>query len=77
MAGSCQQICGAIELMLRCRSTEAAFVRILLRKIRRASLRVLEKCGFAIFGEDKESPDVGSEQVEEYMLKLSATEQRR
>jgi RimJ/RimL family protein N-acetyltransferase len=41
-----------------------------------ASLRVLEKCGFTIFGEDRVDLDTNGEQIEEYLLKLSATEQR-
>ncbi len=48
-----------------------------IAKHNRASLRVLEKCGFTIVGEDRDSPDASGEQVEEYILKLSATEQRR
>ena len=46
-------------------------------KHNRASLRVLEKCGFTIFGEDRVDLDAGGEQIEEYLLKLSATEQRQ
>ena len=48
-----------------------------IAKHNRASLRVLEKCGFTIVGEDRDSLDASGEQVEEYILKLSATEQRR
>jgi RimJ/RimL family protein N-acetyltransferase len=40
-------------------------------KHNRASLRVLEKCGFTILGEDRGEPDASGEQVEGYMLKLS------
>jgi RimJ/RimL family protein N-acetyltransferase len=39
-----------------------------------ASLRVLEKCGFAISGEDKVSADAPSGEVEEFILKLEANE---
>jgi RimJ/RimL family protein N-acetyltransferase len=46
-------------------------------KRNRASLRVLEKCGFTIFGEDRVDLDASGEQIEEYLLKLSAMEQRR
>jgi RimJ/RimL family protein N-acetyltransferase len=35
-----------------------------------ASLRVLEKCGFAISGEDKGLSNARGEQVEEFILKL-------
>ena len=40
-------------------------------KHNRGSLRVLEKCGFTIIGEDS------NEQVEEYVLKLHPSEPRR
>ena len=46
-------------------------------KHNRGSLRVLEKCGFTIIGEDSAEPDASGPHVEEYVLKLSATEQRR
>ena len=46
-------------------------------KHNRASLRVLEKCGFAIFSEDTVDLDTSGEQIEEYLLKLSAMEQSR
>jgi RimJ/RimL family protein N-acetyltransferase len=46
-------------------------------KHNRGSLRVLEKCGFTIIGEDSGGPDASGEQVEEYVLKLSPTEQQR
>ncbi len=46
-------------------------------KHNRASLRVLEKCGFTIFGEDRVDLDASGEQIEEYLLKVSAMEQRR
>jgi len=36
-----------------------------------ASIRVLEKCGFAICGEDKGSSNAGGEEVEEFILKLA------
>jgi len=35
-----------------------------------ASLRVLEKCGFTIAGEDKGYANARGEEIEEYMLKL-------
>jgi RimJ/RimL family protein N-acetyltransferase len=35
-----------------------------------ASIRVLEKCGFTVFGEDKGLLDASGEQVEEVILKL-------
>ena len=38
------------------------------------SRRVLEKCGFTICGEDKGGSDARGEEVEEFILKLGATE---
>lgn len=35
-----------------------------------ASLRVLEKCGFTISGEDNGSPGPGGEEVEEFLVEL-------
>ncbi len=39
-----------------------------------ASIRVLEKCGFTICGEDKGFSNAGGEEVEEFILKLGANE---
>lgn len=39
-----------------------------------ASLRVLEKCGFTISGEDKGPSNAGGDDVEEFFLTLRATE---
>jgi RimJ/RimL family protein N-acetyltransferase len=39
-----------------------------------ASIRVLEKCGFTIAGEDKVSFSADGEEVEELVMKLGATE---
>jgi RimJ/RimL family protein N-acetyltransferase len=39
-----------------------------------ASIRVLEKCGFMISGEDKGFSVTDGEEVEEFILKLSANE---
>jgi hypothetical protein len=39
--------------------------------------RVLQKCGFVNIGEGSAATDPSDEQIEEFMLKLSATEQRR
>jgi RimJ/RimL family protein N-acetyltransferase len=46
-------------------------------KHNRGSLRVLEKCGFTIVGEDSGQPDATGVPVEEYVLKLSADEPRQ
>jgi RimJ/RimL family protein N-acetyltransferase len=37
-----------------------------------ASMRVLEKCGFTICGEDRSPASAGGEEVEEFVLKLSS-----
>jgi RimJ/RimL family protein N-acetyltransferase len=39
-----------------------------------ASIQVLEKCGFTIIGEEKGFADAGGDEVEEFILKLSANE---
>jgi len=39
-----------------------------------ASMRVLEKCGFTICGEDRSPSSAGGEEVEEFVLKLSSIE---
>lgn len=39
-----------------------------------ASIRVLEKCGFTISGEDKAFSNARGEEVEEFILKLGANE---
>lgn len=39
-----------------------------------ASIRVLEKCGFTIFGEDKGFSNARGEEVEEFILKLRGDE---
>ena len=43
-------------------------------KHNKASLRVLEKCGFTITGEDKISSEAFDEDVEEFILKLDVNE---
>jgi RimJ/RimL family protein N-acetyltransferase len=40
-------------------------------KDNRASLRVLEKCGFTIIGEDKGFANARSQEIEEWLLQLS------
>jgi len=42
-------------------------------KSNRASLRVLEKCGFVIVGEQRGSPDGRNPDVEDYLLELRDT----
>jgi RimJ/RimL family protein N-acetyltransferase len=43
-------------------------------KHNRASIRILEKCGFTLCGDDTGSSDTGGAAVEEFILKLSANE---
>ena len=40
-----------------------------------ASIRVLEKCGFIVCGEDKVSSEAGGDEIEEFIMKLGANEQ--
>jgi len=46
-------------------------------KHNKASLRVLEKCGFTITGEDKISCEAFDEEVEEFILKLDVRENKK
>ena len=46
-------------------------------KHNKASLRVLEKCGFTITGEDKISSEEFDKEVEEFILKLDVNENDR
>ena len=39
-----------------------------------ASIRVLEKCGFTVCGEDQASSSAGGDEVEEFILRLGANE---
>jgi len=50
-------------------STRPLYARAAMDNI--ASIRVLEKCGFEIIGEDKGYSNSRAEEVEEYILKLS------
>ena len=56
-------------------TTRPLYARVAKHNV--ASLRVLKKCGFTIYGHDKVPADTGGEEVEEVILKLeaSATEQ--
>ena len=65
----------ALAALLRLEPTRPLYAHVV--KHNRGSLRVLEKCGFAIIGEEKDDPDENGEQVEEYLLKLSAMEQQQ
>jgi RimJ/RimL family protein N-acetyltransferase len=52
-----------------CHATERPLYAV-VAKHNAASLRVLEKCGFAIVGQNRESSDTRGPVVEEFLLKL-------
>ena len=60
----------ALSEFLRLLKTRPLYAHV--AKHNRASLRVLEKCGFTISGEDKVSSNAPGEEIEEFILKLSA-----
>ena len=62
----------ALSAFLHCVKTRPLYARVAKDNI--ASLRVLEKCGFTICGEDKEFSNARGEEVEEFILSLGATE---
>lgn len=61
----------ALSAFLRCVQTRPLYARVAKDNI--ASLRVLQKCGFTICGEDKEFSHARGEEVEEFILILNAT----
>jgi RimJ/RimL family protein N-acetyltransferase len=58
----------ALSQFLECVSVRPLYARA--AKDNKASVRVLEKCGFTICGEDKGFSNARAEEVEEYVLKL-------
>lgn len=62
----------ALSAFLHCVKTRPLYARVAKDNI--ASLRVLEKCGFTICGEDKEFSNARGEEVEEFILSLGANE---
>jgi RimJ/RimL family protein N-acetyltransferase len=60
----------ALTALLDLLTTRPLFARVAKDNI--ASLRVLEKCGFRIAGEDRGFAHARGEEVEEYVLKLDA-----
>jgi len=58
----------ALKQFLGVVKTRPLFAHVAKHNIR--SMRVLEKCGFAIIGEDK-YVNIGGDEVEEFVLKLS------
>lgn len=63
---------GALSEFLRHVKTRPLYAHVAKHNI--ASVRVLEKCGFTICGEDKGLSNAGGEQVQEFILKLDAHE---
>lgn len=59
----------SLSLFLEAISTRPLYARA--AKDNMASIRVLEKCGFEVQGEDKGYSNSRAEEVEEYILKLS------
>ncbi|TLS48218.1 GNAT family N-acetyltransferase [Paenibacillus antri] len=59
----------ALSQFLDCITIRPLYARAVKDNI--ASIRVLEKCGFEIKGEDKGYSNARAEEVEEYILKLS------
>jgi RimJ/RimL family protein N-acetyltransferase len=62
----------ALSEFLRLLKTRPLYARVAKDNI--ASIRVLEKCGFTISGEDKGFSNARGEEVEEYILELTASE---
>lgn len=62
----------ALSAFLSCMKTRPLYARA--AKDNSASIRVLEKCGFTITGEDKGFSNARGEEVEEFILKLEADE---
>jgi RimJ/RimL family protein N-acetyltransferase len=58
----------ALREFLKCDTTRPLHARVAKHNV--ASIRVLEKCGFSICGEDKTAAETGGEAVEEWILKL-------
>lgn len=58
----------ALRLLLTQEKTRPLYARAAKDNI--ASLRVLEKCGFAICGEDKGFANARGQEIEEYLLRL-------
>ncbi len=59
----------ALRALLAQVTTRPIYARV--AKDNRASLRVLEKCGFTIIGEDKGFANARGQEVEEWLLQLS------
>jgi len=60
---------GALRLLLTEITTRPLYARV--AKDNAGSLRVLEKCGFAIYGEDKGFSHTRGEEVEEFIMELA------
>ncbi len=62
----------ALSAFLECVTARPLYARAVKDNI--ASLRVLEKCGFTIIGEDKGFANGRGKEVEEFILRLGASE---
>ena len=62
----------ALSAFLKCLKMRPLYARV--AKDNLASIRVLEKCGFMINGQDKEFSNARGEEVEEFILNLGASE---
>jgi RimJ/RimL family protein N-acetyltransferase len=60
---------GALFAFLDCVKTRPLYARV--AKDNLASLRVLEKCGFTLCGEDREFSNARGEEVDEFILSLN------
>jgi RimJ/RimL family protein N-acetyltransferase len=65
----------ALMLFLDLEGTRPLYARA--AKDNAASIRVLEKCGFRMFGEDKGYSNARGEEVEEYIFRLDAAERQK
>jgi len=63
----------ALSAFLEQVKTRPLYAHVAKHKL--ASMRVLEKCGFTIIGEDTGLPSDPGEQIEEFILKLDANDQ--
>ena len=62
----------ALAAFLGCVDARPLFAHVAKHNL--ASIRVLEKCGFTICGEDRTSSSAGGDEVEEFILRLGGNE---
>jgi len=58
----------ALSAFLDCVEARPQYAHVAKHNV--ASIRVLEKCGFTICGEDKTPSNLGGEEVEEFVMRL-------